>query len=200
MIALVVVSATVGKLSAGLLLVIIVVGGIGGGLALFEWWRDNRSYRQRDWPKKIRGPIGYSRLHREVKAVQRKYRNAGPDLVVGVHYGGMVFAPYFAEAFEADLIMAKPLVKPDPNGGRPECHAVECPSGQCVKGKSVWLVDNQIWTGKTMELAREAVLSAGARDVHTVVMHRNGDSYQLEGDQPDLLIFRSRSQLRKLIR
>lgn len=118
-----------------------------------------------------------------------------PDVVVGIHYGGIASAADVARRFYGTLrrIEVK-FVRAD---GATTCTDVLPrfdPSE--VKGKNVLLVDNRIRSGLTMRMAKERIESYGAANVRTLVIFKPANA---TGRADDVLFYGKRD-LKHLLR
>lgn len=182
----------VGKLAAlaGILAAIIVA---------YDKMDDYRVDKTKKHPKLLIRPIRERTLWREIKRIQKEYDRSLPDVIVGVHYGGMMYATKFARRFFTPLIMAYTTLERDGNGLDRCVGVLVLDAQKDIAGMRVWIIDNGIHTGRTLDMVRVAVAKLNPLDVMTVVVCNNG-SVDPQVRKPDLTIFRSRRRFRHLVR
>ncbi len=186
-----------------LALILGIVATAAALATLLDFAENFRITRTRNRTTKIFWPIRYGTVLKKIEQLREQYSMEQPSVVIGVHYGGMVFASEIARHQFKPLSMMYTEFESDPETGTRKCTQVRLlgdgEDKQRLKGKIVWLVDNQIHTGSTMQKCKEEVQALGARDVRTIVVHRNGREKPIQY-RPNVLLFRSRRKLPRLVR
>ena len=99
-----------------------------------------------------------------------------PDLVVGIARGGVILAAAAAFRLGVPLETISASLYNDEKPAREKHAAVKVSGiGFDASGKRLLLVDDISNTGRTMEAAREALISSGAAEVKTFVYAGRAD-------------------------
>lgn len=189
----------IGKANAwGISLTLFAIIGFLAALASLWAFVDARAVQtRRTFPKRLWFRVSATTLWRDIERVRSQQGAQLPDVVLGVHYGGMIYAAKFARKFDRPLGMVVTRVEGGAPGRRGRCVSAICRVPPDVQDKEVWLVDNQIWSGETLRLARDAVLDSGAKSVTTVVVHHNGR--HVPTYEPEVVLYRSHRRFRHLV-
>ncbi len=101
-----------------------------------------------------------------------KVRDSGfrPDAMVAIHRGGMIVARFLSDYLDVRDIRAIRVEHYSGVGRRGGVRIAE-PLPTSLGGKSVLLVDDVADTGDSLEVAREHIISRGAREVRIATMH-----------------------------
>ena len=117
--------------------------------------------------------LTWNRMYNVLLGLARKVLNSGfaPDVIVGVSRGGWVPARVLCDLLDSSVLGSIGVafytgVKE--SGRRP---ILTQPVTVSVLGKKVLLVDEVADTGESLKLAKEQVLSEGAKEVKTVTMY-----------------------------
>jgi hypoxanthine phosphoribosyltransferase len=122
---------------------------------------------------------------------------AVPDIVVGVHYGGIIPAADLSRNWYRPIRHVE--VEIEISNGVPVCKSVRAVFDLSeLAGKSVLVIDNSIRSGKTL---RDTVnlLRPNCRQIRTCILHRPG---RKSGNylEPDYVIFYSDFPIKSLWR
>lgn len=174
-----------------------LLGILTAGIALKEWRLSKRIQITEKFPLEINRSVRFSMyvsaLNRYVKLLRD--RRSHPDVVVGIHYGGIASAADVARRFYGVLLRIE--VRFEQVRGEPHCTSVIPHFAQSdVAGRRVLLVDNRIKSGTTMHMAERALKDMGAAEVRTLVIFRPSGA----AGRADDVLFAGRRNLRHLLR
>lgn len=154
----------------------------------------------REFPRPLWRAVGmraYLRSMREFSEYLSDEQKWQPDVIMGVHYGGMGFAADLARIHYTDLVRAIIEYKEGEDGTH-VCKSVrlDCDTLR-IHGRRVLIVDNSIHSGRTLRLVRDEVAKSASETKTLVVFQppRAGDE-----KPPDYVLFVGRWRCRQLLR
>lgn len=149
------------------------LGAIAAILQVGEYWLAHRVREVSTFPIRVLLPVKCHSLQKLLMGFVEYLDNQrfAFDVVVGVHYGGIVYASDIARMRYKPLRLIE--TRFEIRSGVAVCEGV-VPQYlvEDVVGKSILLVDNRIKSGQTLERARQQLLSDGAASVTTVAIFR----------------------------
>lgn len=171
----------------------------GGLLQALDYRMTRLVARAVVFPIKIRRSVSYANYLRAVDQLRQVIdaRRLVPDIVVGVHYGGLGPAAEIAKVWRRPVRQVE--VRVGHVGGEPVCEAVT-PKFDLTElaGQVILVVDNRIRSGRTLERV-VALLRPHARDVRTCVIHKP-TPYAGNFHEPDFVLFESSHPLKNLLK
>lgn len=152
------------------------------------------------FPMRLWGPISHRQYERCIDEFMKYLTDVEkftPDVVVGVHYGGMGFAADIARSRHKDLCRAR--IHYIDEDGRHKCDDVALEFDESrINGKNVLVVDNSIISGMTLRMVRDEI-AKHAMVVRTLVVFRRPRREMIEAP-PDFVMFAGRATCRRLFR
>lgn len=153
------------------------IGAISSVVLVIEYVQSRRMQASFSFPHTVRLRVN---LRTYEKVIDRfvKYLDTSRrafDIVIGIHYGGIGVASDLAAIHHRPFRLMETHF-------RTEKDAITCEKviphyrKSEVRGKKVLLVDNRIRSGRTLRMARDELLEAGAQSVHSVVLFRPKDA------------------------
>jgi hypoxanthine phosphoribosyltransferase len=173
----------------------------GGFIQALDFRMSRKVARANEFPIHIARSISNSSYLRAIDQLRRYMdaRRMTPQIIVGVHYGGMGHAAEIAKVWRLPVRQAEVELRYVGENQSPVCERVipRFPLEE-LNGRLVLVVDNRIKSGRTLRSVVET-LAPHAREIRTCVIHKpRADAGNFQ--EPDFVVFQSKRPLKNLLK